>query len=162
MKLEIELDLNKIDYVAINKQIADKIAELNIKETHELRIETRIEDAINREVSKLVDSGFNTYIANRHGWNGPITQYGKNLIDDISRTEIETRAKSMMDEFFTEERVNELREIMMKMIPNVFAHIMFSRLESSLYNTDYDYRNKMMSIMRSEIEHRINNMSHHF
>ena len=30
MKLEIELDLNKIDYDAINKQIAEKVAELNI------------------------------------------------------------------------------------------------------------------------------------
>ena len=27
MKLEIELDLNKIDYDAINKQIAEKVAE---------------------------------------------------------------------------------------------------------------------------------------
>lgn len=162
MKLEIELDLNKIDYVAINKQIAEKIAELNIKEAHELQIETRINDAIKREISELIDSGFNNYIANRHRWNGPITQAGKNLIDDVSRTEIETRAKNMMDEFFTEDRVNELREIMMQMIPNVFAHVMFSRLEGSLFTNDYNYRDTMLSMMRSEIESRINNMSRHF
>ena len=35
MKLEIELDLNKIDYDAINKQIAEKVAELNIKEEYQ-------------------------------------------------------------------------------------------------------------------------------
>ena len=49
MKLEIELDLNKIDYDAINKQIAEKVAELNIKETYD--IESKINTKINNKIS---------------------------------------------------------------------------------------------------------------
>ena len=48
MKLKIELDLNKIDYDAINKQIAEKVAELNIKETYE--IESKIDKKINDKI----------------------------------------------------------------------------------------------------------------
>ena len=34
MKLEIELDLNKIDYDAINRQIQAKIANMKLEETY--------------------------------------------------------------------------------------------------------------------------------
>ena len=43
MKLEIELDLNQIDYAAINKQIQDKIAEMNIREEYKIDNVARME-----------------------------------------------------------------------------------------------------------------------
>ena len=60
MKLEIELDLNKIDYDAINKQIAEKVAELNIKEEYD--IESKINNKITSIVNKDVDDSYNSYI----------------------------------------------------------------------------------------------------
>lgn len=48
MKLEIELDLNKIDYDAINKQIAEKVAELNVKEEYERRYVLFMDSCENR------------------------------------------------------------------------------------------------------------------
>ena len=58
MKLEIELDLNKIDYDAINKQIAEKVAELNIKEEYD--IESKISNKITSIVNKEVDDSYNS------------------------------------------------------------------------------------------------------
>jgi uncharacterized protein GlcG (DUF336 family) len=60
MKLEIELDLNKIDYDAINQQIQQKITDLDL--TQEYKIDSRIKQeidtqAVYEEVLKRVGFG---------------------------------------------------------------------------------------------------------
>ena len=98
MKLEIELDLNKIDYDAINKQIAEKVAELNIKEEYD--IESKIDNRITSVVNREVDESYNSYIENY--WSSP-TSEGKKLIESMSKTEIENGAKKVMEEIVTNE-----------------------------------------------------------
>lgn len=60
MKLEIELDLNKIDYDAINKQIAEKIAALDIKEIYD--VESKINSKITNLIKQEVDESYNSYL----------------------------------------------------------------------------------------------------
>lgn len=53
MKLEIELDLNKIDYDAINNQILEKLSGMDIAEIYQINqvvgsaIRGRVDDIIN-------------------------------------------------------------------------------------------------------------------
>ena len=154
MKLEIELDLNKLDYDAINKQIAEKIEALDIKEEYD--IEQKINNKITNMINDKVEYSYNSYIDNY--WKSP-TAEGKKLIESITKTEIENRTKQVIEEVFANEYSEEkIKEVMLKLIPDVFASIMFSRMESALFSQEHNYYNQIYNMVRGEIDSKINMM----
>ena len=154
MKLEIELDLNKIDYDAINKQIAEKIAALDIKEIYD--IESKINSKITNLIKQEVDESYNSYL--ERYWSGT-TSEGRNLIQSMTKAEIENRTKNILEEIFTNEYNEDvIRETMLKVIPDVFASILFERMESALFTKEYNYYNQVHNIVKGEIESAIHRM----
>lgn len=149
-EFEIELDLNKIDYDSINKQITEKVAELNIKD--EYMIESRIIDTIDQYIKNMVDRCYNGYI--ERYWDTPSYE-GKNLVETKTRSEIETRVVKIMEDVFANKYNDDLlRELMIKMLPDVFTCLMFSKLESTLYTKDAKYQDIIHTTIRDEIENR--------
>lgn len=154
MKLEIELDLNKIDYDAINKQIAEKVAALDIKEMYD--IESRISNKISSLVENEVDYSYNDYL--NEYWHHP-TGEGKRLIESMTKAEIENRTKNIMEEIFSNEYNEDvLRETMLKMIPDVFSYALFSRIDKALFSEEHNYYNQVFNMVRGEIDSKINRM----
>lgn len=152
MKLEIELDLNKIDYDAINKQIAEKVAELNIKETYD--IESKIDKKINNTITDEVDRCYNSYLEKY--WAEP-SSTGTEMVNDMTKTEVENRVKKVLDDIFSNTYNDDaLKEIMIKMLPDVFTAILFNKLHSALLTSSYNYQEQMMGMVRCEIENRLN------
>ncbi len=148
MKLEIELDLNKIDYDAINKQISEKIAALDIKEMYD--VESKINNKITNLIKQEVDESYNSYL--ERYWSGA-TSEGRNLIQSMTKTEIENRTKNIIEEIFTNEyNEDAMRETMLKMIPSVFTSILFSRIESTLFTKEYSYYNQIHDMVKNEID----------
>ena len=154
MKLEIELDLNKIDYDAINKQIAEKVAALDVKEMYD--VESRINNRISSLVEHEVDCSYNDYL-NKY-WDCP-TDEGKKLIESMTKAEIENRTKNIMEEIFANDYNEDvLRETMLKMIPDVFAYALFSRIDKALFCEEHKYRDQVFNMVRHEIDSKINRM----
>lgn len=148
MKLEIELDLNKIDYDAINKQIAEKVAALNIKDMYD--VDSKIDRKITDLVDKEVDGSYNMYL-DRY-WSGT-TPEGQKLIESMTKTAIENRTRAVLEDIFANCYSEEvMREIMLKMIPQVFASILFSRIESSLFAHEANYYDQTHSMVCGEID----------
>lgn len=154
MKLEIELDLNKIDYDAINKQIAEKVAELDIKDMYD--VESKINNKITSLVNKEVDDSYNSYL-DRY-WSGT-TSDGRNLIETMTQTEIENHTRKIIEEIFANDyNEDAMREVMLKMIPDIFASILFKRMESALFTKEWDYYDRIQNMVRSQIDCKINSM----
>lgn len=154
MKLEIELDLNKIDYDVINKQIAEKVAALDIKNMYD--VESKINNKITDLVKKEVDDSYNSYLDQY--WVGT-TSDGRRLIEAMTKTEIENHTKKVIDEIFTNEYNEEsMRETMLQVIPKVFSSILFNRLESSLFNHEQSYYSYVHNVVEGEIASAINRM----
>lgn len=155
MKLEIELDLNKIDYDAINKQIVDKIAELNIKE--EYNIESRISNKIDGLLDDEVNDSYNSYLDKSY-WGDGTTSKGREMIEKLTKEKIESHTKKLIEEIFANEyNEDTMREVMMKIIPDVFASILFKRMESALFDKEYNYYEKIHSLVRGEIDCAVQN-----
>lgn len=154
MKLEIELDLNKIDYDAINKQIAEKVAALDVKDMYD--VVSKINNKITSLVNKEVDDSYNSYL-DRY-WSGA-TSDGRNLIETMTRTEIENHTRKVIEEIFANDyNEDAMREVMLKMIPDIFASILFKRMESALFTKEWDYYDRIQSMTRSLIDDKINRM----
>lgn len=151
MKLEIELDLNKIDYDAINKQIQEKIAALDINDCDIVsKINCKIED----KVKERIEYAYNNYLDKY--WGAGASQEGRNLIESTSKSEIINRTKQIVDEAFEKlYNEDELREIMFKIIPDVFAAVLFSKMEYSLFSTEQNYYANINSMVRNEIDSRL-------
>ena len=156
MKLEIELDLNKIDYDAINKQIAEKVAELNIKDVYD--IDSKIDSQISRHVKDEVDCSYNKYLEKYFFGDGTSAE-GRNLIQSMTKEEIENRTRQIIEDVFTNDYNEEaIRELMLKFLPDVFASILFRRMECALFTKENDYYNQMYCMVRSQIDSAINRM----
>lgn len=154
MKLEIELDLNKIDYDAINKQIEEKVAALDIKEIYD--VESRINNKISSLIEKEVDYSYNDYL--NEYWNRPTCE-GKKLIESMTKAEIENRTKDIIEKIFSNEYNEDvMRETMLKMIPDVFSYALFSRIDKALFSEEHNYYNQVYNMVRGEIDSKINRM----
>lgn len=150
MEIKIDLDMNQIDYDAINKQIQEKVAALNIKDMY--NFETRIENKISEYIREEIDSSYNIYL--RKYWAGEISSDGKNLIQDITSKQITEKTEKILEEIFTEEYTEEfLKELMYKIIPEVFYALLFKKLDYALFTDKQRNDNDMYSRIRSMIAH---------
>lgn len=148
MKLEIELDLNKIDYDAINKQIQDKIADLNIQETYDIKskIDNRIEKLIDEDIV-----GTNSYIERNYWTSDSLTEKGKRFVEDM----IKDKLTQIVNKTFTNEVEEAIKETIVEMIPDVLTSALFQRMSSAFYSFENTYDNKVRSMINNSIEQRL-------
>ena len=156
MKLEIELDLDKIDYDAINKQIIEKVAAVDIKDVYD--IESKINSKIHNLVYAAVEDAYSEYLSRYWGGNRA-TKEGKQFINDVITNEIKSRTEKVVEDVFANEYSEEvIREVTLKMIPNVFAYVLFERFKDSLHMSDINYQEMVHHMIKDEIESKINDM----
>ena len=156
MKLEIELDLNKIDYDTINKQIAEKVAALDIKDMYD--VESRINNKIAYLIEDNINMSYNKYIK-KSFWDDGTTDEGRKLIEGMIKTEIENRTNEVIEKIFSNDyNEDTLREVMLKMIPDVFAYTLFDKLDTALCRKSGSYYSSIHNLVRDEIDAKINRM----
>lgn len=125
MKLEIDLDLNKIDYDAINKQIQKKVHELDILK--EYSINSRINSAITEEMHNVVGG------ATRLGaWSNGVNEKTYDEINDEIYRLIRENVKPYIDEVFNKIPQEELQKIVSELMPRVLMDLMTNQLQSAL------------------------------
>lgn len=148
MKLEIELDLNKLDYDSINAQITQKIAQLNIADSHDL--ESRIAASISNTIQNKVEDAYNQYLD--RCWGG-YTAEGRNLVERITKETIERRVNEVLEKVFTEDcDEDHLRSIMLNVLPRIFTSVVFSRMENALFSSECNYTERVRNMVLGEID----------
>lgn len=145
MEIKIDLDMNQIDYDAINKQIQEKISALDIKDMY--NVETKINSKISNLIEDEVDITYNKYIK-KSFWDDGTTDNGRKLIEDIIKTEIEKCANKVIEEIGEE----KLRELMFEFLPDVFSTLLFEKMRSALFSSEHNYRNETYNMVRSQID----------
>lgn len=149
MEIKIDLDMNQIDYDAINKQIQEKIAELNIKDMYD--INAKIDSKISNYIENEIVYYYNKYLARHFGEEGTSPE-GRNLIECISKEEIEKRTQKVIDDIFTNDYNEEkLRELMFKVLPDIFSTLLFEKMRCALFSSEHNYRNETYNMVRSQI-----------
>ena len=124
MKLEIELDLNQIDYGAINKQIQDKIAEMNIHE--EYKIDSKINDAVKREVDETVGYRVRNHLSGGP-WNS-LNNESKNQVRNTISNHIKELVEPHVKEIFDQIPEEELNKLISDLIPRVMMDVISAKM----------------------------------
>lgn len=148
MKLEIELDLNQIDYDAINKQIQDKIADMDLhKEYH---ISSKIDSKIREEVEERV---------NRHlgysSWSGLNDSSKREIKDEITKN-VRELIKPHVENIFNQIPQEELDAIISELIPKVLVDIFTSEIKGMIANYYCSSQNSIMQFCEDRIHSILN------
>lgn len=149
MEIKIDLDMNQIDYDAINKQIQEKIATLDIDDMYD--VNKKIDNKISNYIENEIGYHYNKYLARYFGES--TSPEGRDLIESMSKEEIEKRTKKVIDDVFENDYNEEkLRELMFKFLPDIFATLLFEKMRSAVFSSEHNYRNEAYNMVRSQID----------
>lgn len=144
MKLEIDLDMNHIDYDAINKQIQEKIADMDLATNWDighkirLKIDEEIEDCVTKEFFRTTR------------WS---------TLNDSTKTELSSmlyrKAKEIIDPHVTD-IINQIpEEEMNKIIADLIPKVLVDLISLSLRDTLIGYWNTSSETLIAEATNRI-------
>lgn len=147
MKLTIDLDMNKIDYESINKQIQEQIAALDITTHYEF--EHKIQHKIDQAVDDIVADTF------RKG-------YRWGTVEDASRKMMEDSLNKTVRDYINEKALKVLNEIpeeeLNKLINELLPLILVERLKMLSEGAIMNSTNKLSETIEEKACSRIANM----
>lgn len=142
MKVEIELDLNKIDYDAINQQIQEKIASMDLEKEYNFRY--KIESKIKEEVENRVRSNMN-------GWYGGLNEDTKRNIKDEISYNIKETVSPIVSDVLGQITQEEFNSIIRELLPTIFMNVLMTDMGMMFHN----YYCNMNADIMSQCENRI-------
>lgn len=126
MELKIDIDMNKIDYDAINNEILKKIKELDLPNTY--NIDYKIREVINESVKKNADDYIGTT------WGGNLDYNSKNNINQLAKDIIRERLSIEINKLFDEMTGEELNEMIRNAVSSTLINMITNSFTSSISN----------------------------
>lgn len=148
MKLEIELDLNKIDYESINQQIYDRLSDMDITEVYQ------INQVVGSAIRGRVDDIINEYFRNGYGW-GNLSPNARSDVSEVIRENVQETVKPMIEEAFSKFAPGELESIIYRLIPNVIVNLMVTGLRDNIQASFYGHDAQLLQQATEIFEHRM-------
>ena len=148
MKLEIELDLNKIDYDSINQQILEKLSYMDIAEVYQ------INQVVGSAIRGRVDDIINEYFRDGYGW-GDLSRNARSDVNEIIKENIEETVKPMVQDAFNKFAPGELEGIIYRLIPNVMVNMVTNGMRDFIQNSFYSHDAQLLEQATVMIEDKL-------
>lgn len=147
MEIKIDIDMNKIDYESINKQIREKLSQASVDDIFKRYYV--MEDDIRKSIENLIRDGSENYIVNR-GWcdSYEAKQYISNEAHKIITKMIEPVCEEMVNQMSKEDMQNLIVDI----FPSIFCDILYKKISHTIYGADGKERMDTQNVMRSIID----------
>ena len=147
MKVEIDIDMSRIDYDSINEQIKEKLENLTPSDIFKRYYKT--DDDISRYIEKHLDEGSESYMVNQGWWSN---DNAKQNIRNIAERIITDKMKKICDDTFATMTVAELQKLAYDIFPIIFVQAMYDSIAYSLYNNENSKRFEMQDICRNIVD----------
>ena len=149
MKLEIDLDFNKIDYDSINEQIKQKIKDLDI--TNVYTIDNRIKNELDAQISQIIRDNMC-----RNYWSDELDNRTTGHIQDELRALIKEAITPLVNNVFNKISEEEIEKMILDILPKALVMLLIDNLKGSLYSLQNDQTNLMESVIENHINYRLN------
>lgn len=143
MEIKIDLDMNQIDYDAINKQIVEKITDMDLTTNYNFKY--KIENKINEEVEQCVTEFFRT-----RRW-GDLNNSSKEEMNRILYGKVRELIEPHVDNIILQIPEEEMNKIIVGLIPKVLVDLLSMTLKDTLIG----YWNISSETIISEASNRI-------
>ena len=149
MKLEIELDLNRIDYDAINKQIHEKIDNMDLHTVY--KIDSKINYMIEDKIKELVGDHLTT-----HRWSNVLNDTTKDRVSNELRCEIHKTIDPVVDEIFKQIPTEDLSKMIIDLMPKVLMDLLYSYVSGAMNKSFYVTKDTILKEADSRVRAFIN------
>lgn len=149
MKLEIDLDLNKIDYDSINEQIKQKIKDLDI--TNVYAIDDRIKNELNTQITQIVHQ--NMY---QNYWSNELDNKTTRHIQDELRVLIKEAIIPSVNNIFNKISEEEIEKMILDILPKALTMLVIDNLKGTFYSLQNDQMGLIESVIENHIDRRLN------
>lgn len=144
MEIKIDLDMNQIDYDAINTQIQQKIADMDLEQSYQISAK------IHRSIREQVENEVNDYL--KYGTWGGLNDKSELEIRDEIHSNIKKLIRPHVDNIFNQIPQEELHNIISNLIPKVLMDLLISDMKSILTNYYYSAEENTMRICEERIQ----------
>ena len=143
MEIKIDLDMNQIDYDAINRQVQEKIAEMDLEQSYIIstKINSEIREQVENEVTRHLKYG---------AWSGLNSDSQRDIKDEIFKN-IRELLKPHVEDIFNQIPEEELHSIISDLLPKVLMDLLSSSMRDMLSNYYYNSENRMMQYCEERI-----------
>ena len=148
MRVEIDIDMSRIDYDSINEQIKEKLENLTPSDIFSRYYKT--DDDISRYIERHLDEGSENYMVNQGWWCNDST--AKKNIQDIAKRIITDKMQKICDDIFATMTDEELQRLVYDILPNIFVQAMYDKITHTLYSSDSEKEYNMQNICRSIVD----------
>lgn len=147
MRVEIDIDMSRIDYDSINEQIKEKLENLTPSDIFSRYYKT--DDDISRYIEERLDKGSENYMVNQGWWSNSTA---KQNIQDIAKGIITDKMKKICDDIFATMTDEELQRLVYDIFPNIFVQAMYDKVTYALYSSEDKKEYDMQNICRSIVD----------
>lgn len=145
MEIKIDLDMNRIDYDAINAKILEKINDNFVEDT--MRRFYLKDDDIKELIQNRVLSAANEYIDRGHFYSKSPSETAK----QVAKEELKRRLNEEIDKILNEIGEDTLRKIIIEAIPEAVLYTLCGDINKNIYERMINTADGIMNSMRSEI-----------
>lgn len=147
MKIELNLDMDKIDIDSINREVEKQLSQRNLKEDYD--IEHKIESKVDQFIDSAVNDELYDYIDQ---YDRPKAKT-RNIISKAVEEEIICKVKEFVDKIIEENYSEEqLKELVVEIFPTIVTSILVDKLKSMIYSEKCDFNKYLHDMIQSQIE----------
>ena len=152
MEIKIDIDMNKIDYEAINEEILRKVKEMDISEKYQIneKIKNRVSEAVNREAKDYIDTTWSYNSGNE------LSSSAKSHITELAKEEIKEKISVVVDDLFEKLPREKLDEMIAKLVPQIIVSMISDQLKNVMQNYYYGAMGTMNQIAEEKIQNILN------
>lgn len=153
MKVEIDIDLDRIDYDSINKQIVERVKTMTPSEifSHYYRTDADAKEYVDYLLRKYSED----YLVNLYG---STNRTAEEEIGKIAKDLITEKVKKVCDDFLSTISDEEMQKLVNDIFPNLFVQAMYDRISTMLSKDssrkDFNAQALCRSIVQNEMAKR--------
>lgn len=153
MKVEIDIDMSRIDYDSINEQIKEKLEKLTPSDIFGRYYIT--DDDISRYIERRLDEGSENYMVNQGWWSS--SSNAKQNIQDIAKRIITDKMQKICDDIFATMTDEQLQRLAYDILPNIFVQAMYDKITGILYSDEAKTYGNMQNVCRDIVDQAFRN-----
>lgn len=153
MKVEIDIDMSKIDYGSINKQIKEKLNNMTPEDIFKKYYYT--DEDIREYISNKLDKSSKDYMVNQ-GWFSSSYE-AKSKITEMTTDIVKEKLTPIVEEYFKDEE--KISKLVNELFPKIFVNVLYDKAVDSIFTQEnkikYDTQAFCHSIVENAFRNRI-------
>lgn len=150
MKVEIDIDMSKIDYDSINKQIKEKLENMTPEDIFRKYYYT--DEDISKYISDKLDRESKNYMVSQ-GWFSD--SEAKSRITNMTTDIVKEKLIPIVEEYFKDEE--EISKLVNELFPKIFVNVLYDKAVNSICTQEGKIRYDTQAFCQSIVENAFRN-----